>query len=341
MMQFVLSFLIAAAIAGAGHAAPVRAAATQTGGQSPPKILRRTFHPGDLWRYRVRLTLRSELEDLERAEPSASAKNVQQSAEVKLDWIVTERVVSVTPDGAARIQEQLEKFGTIEHSQESEAEDAEAVKPAATLDRTVTDWAHSHTFEFQVKPNGLTSEIPAEGAPKLEESGRPLLTLWMNHALRPQATLPARPVRPGESWQEPRRVHIAEWTTVQASEKDEWLDAPDREHAAVRLHVVQEISGRVLENRAGTSARAGEKEEGETPSRGGSKTEAFIGESLSTLALDDGRVLAATRSARRESSQELPPAAGTTQPRRSRAILSVKVEIEPCVEKECEAGSNR
>jgi len=305
------------------------------------KPLRHTFHPADEWRYRVRLTVRSELEGLETAQAGAPEMTVQHSAEVKLGWIISERVASVAPDGTAQIRVQLQKFGTVTHSHPSGAKDAQAVKLAASLDRMVSDWAHSRTLDFQVGPNGLARGIPPDGAPKLEESGRPLLTPWLNHALRPQATLPARPVRPGESWQEPRRVHMAEWTAVQAREKDEWLEAAAGEPTAVRLHVVQEISGRVFEHPAGTSARRPEKETGEGPPRGKNRTETFVGESLSTLALDDGRVLAATRSAHRVSDQELPPMEGTTQRRRSRATLSVQVEIEPCVEKDCEAGNDR
>ena len=305
------------------------------------KPLRRTFHPAEEWRYRVRLTVRNELEGLETAQAGAPEKAVQHSAEVKLSWIISERVAGVAPDGTAQIQEQLEKFGAAAHSQPSDAKDAETVKLAASLDRMASEWAHDRALKFRVKPNGLATDIPTEGAPKLEESGRPLLTPWLNHALRPQATLPARPIRLGESWQEPRRVHMADWTAVQAREKDEWLETAAGEHATVRLHVVQEISGRVFEHPAGASARLREKEAGEGPPHGNSRTETFVGDSLSTLALDDGRVLAASRSARRETVRELPPVEGTSQPRRSRATLSLQVEIEPCVEKECEAGSHR
>lgn len=309
------------------------------------KPLRRAFHPADEWRYRVRLTVRTELEGPATTQTGAGAseKNLQHSAQVNLAWIVCERVLSVTPEGTAHIREQLEKFGPLMSSQPSAAGDEQSAKLAAALERIVSDWARDRTLEFRVGPNGLATQIPEEGTPKLEEFKPLLLTMWLNHALRPQATLPARPVRPGESWQEPRRVNVAEWMAVQAGEKDEWLEAPAAEPPAVRLHVVQQISGRVLGNLTGAPARSEESEEGErkTPPRGSSKTEAFFGESLSTLALDDGRVLAASRSARRETVQELPRVEGTTQPRRSRATLSVQVEIEPCVEKECEAGGNR
>jgi hypothetical protein len=308
------------------------------------KPLRRTFHAGEESHYRVRLMVRRELEVPETVDTGAatSVKTVEHWAESRLSWIVSERVLSVGPDGAARIREQIAGCAPPIQSQQANAGDAQSAKLAASLEQTLSEWAHSRTLEFRVGVNGTTSEVAADGAPKLDESTPPLLTLWLGHALRPQATLPDRPVRPGESWQEPRRLQMAGWVGVQAGETDEWLEADAGNRAAVRLRVVQEITGRVLDNPAAAArARAKGEDLRETPPPTSSKTERFHGESMSTIALDDGHVIAASRSARRETVQELPPAEGAKEARQSRATLSVQVEIEPCVEGQCEAGGNR
>lgn len=309
------------------------------------KPLRQNFRAGDESRYRVRLVVRSELQSPETVKIGAVTyvKDVQHSAEARLAWIISERVLSVATDGTAKIREQLEDFGPPTHGQQSDPDDAQAAKLATSLGQMLSDWGHGRTLEFRVAANGLASEIAAEGSPKLDESAPPLLTMWLNHALRPQATLPDRPVRPGDSWQEPRRVHITGWMGVRAGETGEWLEAPAGDRASLRLHVVQEISGRVLDLPAGAAPRALEKDEDDekTPPPASGKTERFFAESLSTIALDDGRVLAASRSARKEIVQVLPPAEGMPQQPRFRAILSVQVEIEPCVESQCELGGNR
>ncbi len=360
IMRFMLPFLIAAAIAGARHAVPLQAiaaveAATQAAPSAPAtapspspaapvKRLVRNFHAGEELHYRVRLTVRNEVEKPDPAQTSAAAATTTAPnwAEVQLAWVVSERVESVTPEGSARIEEQLEKFSAPAHSRSSGAKDDDAAKLAGALGPGLTEWARDRILEFRVGPNGLASEISGDGAPTIDESKPLLLTLWLNHALRPQVTLPARPVRPGESWQEPRRIRVVGWMDVHAEEKDEWLEAVDAEGAAVRLRAAQKISGRLLENASSAPPRAGEEEGERRPfPRASNKTETFQAESLSTIALDDGRVLAASRSAQREIVEELPPTQGTTLPRRSRATLSVQVEIEPCVGTECNEGTHR
>jgi len=324
-------------------ASPAPASSSAQASQAKP--LRRSFRAGDESRYRLRLTVRSELEGPETLKIGSVTyvKTVQRSAEARLAWTVSERVVTVAPDGTAHIREELGAFFQATHSQQPDADDADAAKLTASLVRTLSDWANSRALEFRVAANGSTSELAPDGAPKFDESPPPLLTLWLVHALRPQATLPEHPVRAGDSWQEPRRVHVAGWMGVRAGETGEWLEAPAADRAALRLHVVQEISGRVLDTPAGAAPRSREKDEDDpdAPPPASNKTERFFAESLSTIALDDGRVLAASRSARKEIIQVLPPVEGMPQPPRFRATLSVQVEIEPCVGSQCEASGNR
>ena len=61
----------------------------------------------------------------------------------------------------------------------------------------------------------------------------------------------------------------------------------------------------------------------------------FYAESLTTLALMDGRVLAAERSAVREISRTLDAVPGLPEPQRFRARLSVQVQIEDCKDNPC------
>ena len=333
---------------GAWHAVPLRGIAAerqQTGAAPAEKPLRRTFHAGDEARYRVRLVVHSELEGPGTVKIGSVTyvKPERHSAEARISWTATERVVSVAPDGTAQIREQLDGFGAPVPSEPADANDTESAKLSAAVLHTLAAWGRVRTLDFRVEANGTSKDVAAEGAPELDESPPHLLNLWLLHALRPQATLPEHPVRPGDSWQEPRRVHVAGWENVGAGETDEWLEGPPGDRAAVRLHVVQEISGRVLESGAKPKEHEEEREEDEKgqPAAASAKTERFFAESLSTIALEDGRVLGASRSARTEIVEVLPPVEGMPHAPRFRATLSVQVEIESCVESPCEAGGNR
>ena len=152
------------------------------------------------------------------------------------------------------------------------------------------------------------------GAPLLDEAAPQLLTPWLLRALRPSVALPARPVRFGESWQEPRAVELPNWSEVRGAESGEWLEAAGSEEPAARLHVVQEIFGKI--------------QRGAEMSPEGTAEGRFHGESLATIALSDGRLLAATRSAAREITWLLGPVEGLPERPRFRGRLSVEVRIE-------------
>ena len=334
--------LVAFGTAREGGSVPLRGPATAE------KPLRRTFRAGDEARYRVRLVVHSELEGPGTVKIGSVTyvKPERHAAESRTSWMATERVVSVAADGSAQIREQLDGFAAPTAAPPAEGADAEAAKLSAAVTHTLTEWARARTLVFRVEANGTSKDVAAEGAPELDESPPHLLNLWLLHALRPQATLPERPVQPGESWQEPRRVHIAGWANVGAGETDEWLEGPAGDRAAVRLHVVQEISGHILEGGAKAAEREEREEERGESGKGqaaaaSARTERFFAESLSTIGLEDGRVLGASRSARKEIVEVLPAVEGLPKPPRFRATLSVQVEIENCMENGCEAGGNR
>ena len=64
----------------------------------------------------------------------------------------------------------------------------------------------------------------------------------------------------------------------------------------------------------------------------------FHAESLTTLALLDGRVFSAERSAAREISRTLDAVPGLPDPPRFRARLSVQVQIEDCKDSACRSS---
>jgi hypothetical protein len=304
-------------------------------------ILRRTFAAGDEWRYHIRLVVRSELEGPETIKIGAVTyvKTVQHGAEARLGWMVTERVTRLAENGAAEVREQQEAFEPIRVRPQKDEDDPQAARLAASLRQMLSNWSKGRALELHVTANGSVIGLAADAAPQLDEPAPPLLTLWLAHALRPAAVLPERRIRVGEPWQEPRDVRVSGWTDVHAGETGEWLEAAGTPgiHAALQLHVVQEISGRVNDSAPPASEAGNMNGQKSAPAR--EKTERFFAESLSTIGIEDGRVLSASRSARKEVIQILTPVSGMTERPRFRATLSVQVEIESCVENPCEGGN--
>ncbi|MCL5289149.1 MAG: hypothetical protein M1453_14285 [Acidobacteria bacterium] len=286
--------------------------------------LERSFSVGAAHVYRVRLTLRSEL-DGQRPVPSGAQAYVEpfsRSAEVTFSWRATSRVAAVAEDGAALLEEVLDEFAAAQFR--AAPADDDARKMSAALADAVKNWSFPRTLRYRETPAGQLIALPPEGVPALGENAPPLLTLWLLRALRPAVTLPGKPIVFGERWQEPRSAKLDNWSDVRGVESGEWLDASSSAEPAVRLHIVQQISGSV----AGGA---------DMPEAGAAQAR-FHAESLTTLALLDGRVLAAERSAVREISRTLDAVAGLPDPPRFRARLSVQVQIEDCKDNPCRAS---
>ncbi len=283
--------------------------------------LERSFSVGAPHVYRVRLTLRSELEGQRAVSTGASAyaEHFSRSAEVTLSWRATSRVTAVAEDGAAQIEEALAEFD-VGQFRADPATDDEAKKLSAALADVAQRWSVPRTLHYRETPAGQLSTLPPEGVPALGEEAPPLLTLWLLRALRPAVTLPGKPIVFGERWEQPRSAKLDNWMNVRGIESGEWLDAGGAE-PAVRLHVVQQISGSVASGADRPEASAAQA--------------SFHAESLTTLALLDGRVLAADRSAVREIVRTLDAVPGLTEPPRFRARLSVQVQIEDCNDNPC------
>ena len=120
-------------------------------------------------------------------------------------------------------------------------------------------------------------------------------------------------------------VEFPEWSTTAGSESGEWMGAPtgirQRGEPTVKLQTTQEVSGVVT---GGT----------EKPSEG-SATAHFHAESLSTLALDDLRLMSAARSAIRDIFWILAPVEGLAKPPQYRGRLFVEISIQVCDEIPC------
>jgi hypothetical protein len=294
------------------------AASARAHAQSQP--FTHTFTAGDVRHYRVELLVRSELEGQRAARIGVKdyAEPFARFAEARVSWVATRRIVSVGDDGSAEIEESLERFSAVA-SRAATENDAEWKQIAATLNRTLEAWAVPRVLRYRESREGQLAIAPSSGgAPALGESTPRVLTPWLLRALRPTVALPAQPIRFAERWQEPRAVNLPPWTDAQGVETGEWSDAPGFVEPAVRLHITQQISAK-----APASETLPQASQLEPAAR-------FHGESLATIVLFDGRLLAAERSATREMMWTIPRGDGPEQPAAFKARLSVQVRIEEC-----------
>jgi hypothetical protein len=326
-----LSVLLLAAASLAGFAQPERAAdrSASLKVRSPQKggslALERTFSAGEMSQFRIQLSVRSEVEG-EQPETIGAKTYVHpfaRSGEQLVSWRATVHILSVAADGSADVEETLDDF-SVATGDASPAGDSEAGKLEKALEEMAAEWVkpETRTLRYRETRAGQLLGLQPAGVPQLAEAAPPLLTLWLLRALRPAAALPERAVAFGERWQEPRSLKLEGWTDVRAFESGEWIepiragDSPAALEPAARLMVVQQFQAKI-------TAGAEKSPEGAADGR-------FHAESLSTISLGDGRVLAATRSATRELSWTLAPVAGLDRLPEFRARLSVQVEIEEC-----------
>lgn len=289
----------------------------------------RSFTAGDVSRYRVQLTVRSELEgqNIVESEGKAYATPYTQTFELSLSWIATRRVVSVRPDGGADVEEALTEFSDVSFTAAAGSLEMDARELRDELRGALERWRdlETHKINYQETRMGILTGVPLREAPRLDDEP-PLLTPWLLRALRPTAALPDREFRMSAQWEEPRAVEISGWRDVTGTESGQWLAGPTATATlppSVRLHVVQQISGSVL---------GVKRPDGRADTIGDGR---FHAESLSTLVerrtadprMWPGKLMAATRSASREVTRVLDPVPGMSQPPRFRARISAQVEI--------------
>jgi hypothetical protein len=292
--------------------------------QAQQKPLVREFAVGTTSRYRILLTVRTEVEGQQPVQIGAKTyvKPFARSAKGDLSWSATRRVVSVGADGTAEIEEILDGFSlevpTLRKKYDRNEQDELQDALSSTLDRWLL--TEPRTLRYREARTGQLSGLPSDAAPPLDEEAPRVLSLWLLRALRPAVALPNRP--PGaSSWQEPRGAPLPNWADSRGSEAGEWLEAPQTSEPAVRLHVVQQISATVVSG-------ADKPPEGTAHAR-------FHGESLNTLSLVDLHLLGAARSATREITWTLAPVEGLPEPPQFRGRLTVEVQIEFCDEAAC------
>jgi hypothetical protein len=294
------------------------------------RLLERRFTPGESSRYRVELTLRAELDGLRpvRIGRQTYAEEFARTAEARLSWEVERRVLEVHGDASADIEERLSGFCL--QLAAAAADDEEAGQLAASLNESLRGWLEQTgaaqaeegvALRYRETPAGQIAGLSADAGPAADEAPH-LLTLWLRRALRPMATLPPRPLLPGERWSTPRAAPALEgWSDVRGTESGVWLDfSTTSGQPGIRLHVVQQLQGRVAAQDAGDAASA----EGR-----------FHAESLSTLALDGARLLGATRSATREITRRLGEVPGLAERPRFRGRLLAQVQMEECDAASC------
>jgi len=278
-----------------------------------------TFAAGATAQYRIQLTVRSELqgEQPETIGAKTYVRPFSRTAERRVEWRATRHILSVSAEGAADLEELLDDFGAASAPSSSPA-DADAKKLDQSLESVIGKWIApgSRTLRYRETSTGQLSGLSPDAVPALDEASPPLLALWLLRALRPATALPARPVQFDVRWQEPRTAKLDGWTNVQGYESGEWLVAPGVTEPAAQLLISQQITGAVMSGP-------------EKPPEGHAEGR-FQGESLATLSLNDGSLLAATRSASREITWTLAPVAGLDHPPQFRARLSAQVEIEEC-----------
>ena len=303
--------------------------------QSKPTL--RTFQQNKISSFRTTLRIRTEIEG---QKPSSfGVKTFLQSVstwiEQNISWQATRKIVAINADSSAEIEEQLTNFVSTTTSDENES--SETKKLATAAESTLNKWATPKTLRYRESSSGQISAITAEAIPPVDESAPAVLTAWLLRALRPTTALPARSLTLGEHWQEPRAVQFTEWSSITASESGEWLSPPpgirQRGEPTIKLQTTQEITGSVTT--------------GPEKSAEGNASAHFHAESLSTLALDDLRLMSASRSATRDILWTLAPIEGLEKPPQYRGRLFVEISIQVCDETPCStvagnsANSNR
>jgi hypothetical protein len=300
----------------------ITVSATLTRAQSQPIL--RTFQKNNTVAFRINLRIRTEIEG-QKPRPFGTKTFLQPLStwlEQNISWQATRTITAINSDGSAEIEEKLTNFlATTTASDET----TEAKKLQSDLESALNKWISSKTLQYRETQSGQISNLNVESIPPVDESSPRVLTAWLLRALRPTAALPARPLTLGEHWQEPRVVQFAEWTATAGSEAGEWLAPPTgvRQHGepTIKLQTTQEITGTVTSG-------------AEKPAEGNA-TAHFRAESLSTLSLDDLRLMSASRSATRDILWTLAPVEGLEKPPQYRGRLFVEISIQVCDETPC------
>jgi hypothetical protein len=301
---------------------------TLTHAQSQPAL--RTFARNKISTFRTTLRIRTEIEG---QKPTSIGEKtflepISTWLEQDISWQATRKIIAINPDKSAEIEEQLTNFASTATSSNGN-QDEQTNKLRTDAESILNKWATPKTLHYHESDSGQISKLTADSIPPVDESTPRVLTAWFVHALRPTAAMPTRPLTFGGHWQEPRAVQFAEWSAITASESGEWLAPPpgvrQRGEPTIKLQTTQEITGTVIS--------------GPEKSAEGNTAAHFHAESLSTLALDDLRLMSANRSATRDILWTLAPVEGLEKPPQYRGRLFVEISIQVCDETPCTMAS--
>lgn len=274
------------------------------------KPLVRSFTDGSVETYKVALTLRVDVRDVstQTVGQKTYVKPVSHNAEVTFAWTSRRRIVSVSPDGTAQIEETATPVSA--ECATNPAAEPGAQKLQSSLEEVCSRLRADQTLRYEEEPSGLIHDLPSDAALTFGEDAPPLLALWLRRNLRPSVIFPALPFRAGARSQRP--VHSR---NMVGSETAEWADSTA--NSCATLHVVQELSW------PEPAAKSGLSNVGGTPA--GETT--FFADSSSNLSLLDGAVIDSTRTASRETKRILHSVDGLPQPPEFSSKLTVVVRV--------------
>lgn len=217
--------------------------------EAQARPLEKTFTRGAEQRYQLELTLRSEVSGIRAIVGGGKAytEPFTRLAEERLSWETSRRVLSVTSDGSAEIEEVLHNIHLDSPIETRGDEETQHLREALHADLLRWTAAGARTLRYTETQRGKLFAPPADAAPLVDQSP-PVLSLWLIWALRPTVSLPEKPVHFGERWQEPRIARLEPWRNVSGTESGEWLPGPGQELSIVQraqLHVVQQMEGEI------------------------------------------------------------------------------------------------
>ncbi|MGD0840393.1 MAG: hypothetical protein ABSA32_04460 [Candidatus Acidiferrales bacterium] len=308
---------LATLISSSGAAGP---ASGSPAGDQPLQVI---FSVGATFEFRIQLavTARVDGEQTETIGAKTYVAPFAREAKSVMTWRAQIRVLSVSADGA-EIEESLDSFAATPAEIPA---DPQSARMAQALNAALSGWSQERTIRYRETPSGQTLGIPPDAAPPLDEQSPRLLSAWLLRALRPAAVLPARPMILNDHWQDARAIPpsaLPNWSGASGWESGQWLASASGSKLQVRLDDVQQVSAIVASGP-------------EKPPEGVADA-SFRGESLSTIALDDARLVAASRSAARAIVWTLTPAAGLSAPPQFSARLTIEIDIENCDETSCD-----
>ena len=271
--------------------------------------------------YQVTLNLKAESHSVatETVAAQTYVTPVVHIAEVKARWSAVRKIFSLQNDGSATIEETVtpDPQRCEEVAQMSDRTDTELQD---SLKAFCTFWLQTENMRYTENDRGVLREVSASGnaLPPLAETAPQLLSLWLKRAVRPNVILPKLELAVGATSQHSFQPASSLLKNARGSETTEWLDSQNEVPAAT-LHVVQQL----LWSSAGLATPGAEKTL--SPAQ---KEEAFFADSLSTLALQDGSLLRANRSASRTTTRHVDPVPGLPQPPDFSSKLTLTVTIE-------------